>query len=66
MLRKRRAYEDDLKLMREVADGLIAERKRDPKGAEKKDLLGLMLQGRDPAPARACRTRTSATSSSRS
>jgi cytochrome P450/NADPH-cytochrome P450 reductase len=48
MLRKRRAYEDDLKLMREVADGLIAERKRDPNGAAKKDLLGLMLQGRDP------------------
>ena len=48
MLRKRRAYEDDLKLMREVADGLIAERKRDPEGAQKKDLLGLMLQGRDP------------------
>jgi cytochrome P450/NADPH-cytochrome P450 reductase len=34
--------------MREVADGLIAERKRDPEGAKKKDLLGLMLQGRDP------------------
>ena len=48
MLRKKRAYEDDLKLMREVADGLIAERKRDPEGAKKKDLLGLMLQGRDP------------------
>ncbi|MBK9656839.1 MAG: hypothetical protein IPO66_15860 [Rhodanobacteraceae bacterium] len=35
-------------MMREVADGLIAERKRDPNGASKKDLLGLMLQGRDP------------------
>ena len=48
MLRTRRAYEDDLQLMREVADALIAERKRDPERREKKDLLGLMLQGRDP------------------
>jgi cytochrome P450/NADPH-cytochrome P450 reductase len=48
MLRTRRAYEDDVRLMREVADGLIAERKRDPDAAQKKDLLGLMLQGRDP------------------
>ena len=47
MLRTRRAYEDDIRLMREVADGLIAERRRDPEGAKKKDLLGLMLQGRD-------------------
>ena len=48
LLRTRRAYEDDLALMRKVADGLIAERKRDPDGVQKKDLLGLMLQGRDP------------------
>ena len=48
LLRTRRAYEDDLKLMREIADELIAERKRDPDAAQKKDLLGLMLQGRDP------------------
>jgi len=48
LLRTRRAYEDDLTLMREVADELIAERKRDPEGAQKKDLLGIMLQGRDP------------------
>jgi cytochrome P450/NADPH-cytochrome P450 reductase len=48
LLRTRRAYEDDLELMREVADALIAERKRDPEAAQKKDLLGLMLQGRDP------------------
>ncbi len=48
LLRKRRSYEDDLALMREVADALIAERKRDPDAAQKKDLLGLMLQGRDP------------------
>ena len=44
----RRAYEDNLRLMREVADDLIAERRRDPGAASKKDLLALMLQGRDP------------------
>ena len=48
LLRTRRAYEDDVELMRSVADELIAERRRDPDGAQKKDLLGLMLQGRDP------------------
>ncbi len=48
MVGKRRAYEHDLDLMRKVADELIAERKRDPDGASKKDLLGIMLQGRDP------------------
>ncbi|OUM02409.1 bifunctional cytochrome P450/NADPH--P450 reductase [Variovorax sp. JS1663] len=48
LLRTRRAYEDDLTLMRQIADELIAERKRDPEGAQKKDLLGIMLQGRDP------------------
>jgi cytochrome P450/NADPH-cytochrome P450 reductase len=48
LLRTRRAYEDDLALMRDIADALIAERKRDPDAAQKKDLLGLMLQGRDP------------------
>ena len=47
LVRTRRAYEDDLHLMQDVVDGLIAERKRDPDGAQKKDLLGLMLQGRD-------------------
>ncbi len=48
MLRTRRNYEDNLRLMREVADNLIAERRRDPEADKKKDLLGLMLQGRDP------------------
>ena len=48
MVGKRRAYEHDLELMRRVADDLIAERKRDPDAASKKDLLGIMLQGRDP------------------
>ncbi|TAN12824.1 MAG: cytochrome P450 [Burkholderiaceae bacterium] len=49
MLSQRRRYEDDLLLMREVAENLIAERRRDPDAASKKDLLNLMLQGRDPA-----------------
>ena len=48
MLGTRRRYEDDLRLMREVAESLIAERRRDSDAASKKDLLGLMLQGRDP------------------
>lgn len=48
LLRTSRAYENDIELMRSVADELIAERRRDPDGAQKKDLLGLMLQGRDP------------------
>jgi len=48
LLRTKRAYEDDLELMRDIAYALIAERKRDPDAAQKKDLLGLMLQGRDP------------------
>lgn len=48
LMRTRRAYEDDIKLMNEVADALIAERRADPDGAKKKDLLGQMLQGRDP------------------
>ena len=47
LLRTRRAYEDDIALMHSVADELIAERRRDPDAAQKKDLLGLMLQGRD-------------------
>jgi cytochrome P450/NADPH-cytochrome P450 reductase len=48
LVRTRRAYEDDIRLMHDVADTLIAERRRDPDAAAKKDLLGLMLQGRDP------------------
>ncbi len=48
LLRTRRRYEDDLELMRQVADDVIAERKRDPEAVHKKDLLAIMLQGRDP------------------
>jgi len=48
MRRTRRKYADDIRLMHEIADGVIAQRKGDPSGAEKKDLLGRMLQGRDP------------------
>lgn len=44
----RRSYPDSLELMRKVADGLVEERRRDPEAASKKDLLGLMMAGRDP------------------
>ncbi|HEU5267750.1 MAG TPA: cytochrome P450, partial [Jatrophihabitans sp.] len=48
LLGARRTYEDDLELMKKVADDVIAERKRDPTAAAKKDLLAIMLNGRDP------------------
>ncbi len=48
LLGSRRTYEDDLALMKQVADDVIAERRRDPNAADKKDLLGIMLNGRDP------------------
>ena len=48
MLLTRRKYEEDIAQLHAVADALIAERRRDPEAAGKKDLLGLMLSGRDP------------------
>ncbi|MEZ5729401.1 MAG: cytochrome P450 [Burkholderiaceae bacterium] len=48
MLLTRRRYENDIRQLHEVADTLIAERRRDPAGAGKNDLLNLMLTGRDP------------------
>ena len=48
MLRTKRHYEADVQLMHDISDQLIAERKRDPKASEKKDLLARMLAGRDP------------------
>jgi cytochrome P450/NADPH-cytochrome P450 reductase len=48
MLRTRRRFDENARYMHRVADELIAERKRDPNAGGKKDLLGLMLQGRDP------------------
>ncbi len=42
-----RQYADDIKYMHAVADELIQERKRDPEGPHKKDLLNRMLQGKD-------------------
>jgi cytochrome P450/NADPH-cytochrome P450 reductase len=47
MLSKARQFEADKKLMDSVARELIAERRRDPKGAEKRDLLNSMLNGVD-------------------
>ena len=48
MLRTKRHYEADIRLMHEISDQLIAERKRDPNADRKKDLLARMLAGRDP------------------
>jgi cytochrome P450 / NADPH-cytochrome P450 reductase len=48
LLHAKRRYEADIAIMHRVADALIAERKRDPDGASRHDLLGLMLDGRDP------------------
>lgn len=48
MMSSSRRYADDIHLMHSVADELIAERKRDPNAAHKKDLLNRMLDVRDP------------------
>ncbi len=49
MLGTRRRHEAGIALINQVADTLIAERRRDPGGASRHDLLEIMLQGRDPA-----------------
>ncbi len=48
MLMTQMRYQGDIRLMNEIVDSIIAERKADPVGAEKKDLLARMLAGRDP------------------
>ncbi|MBV8095163.1 MAG: cytochrome P450, partial [Acetobacteraceae bacterium] len=48
LLRTRRRYEADITLMNRVADTLIEERRRDPAAESRRDLLNLMLNGRDP------------------
>lgn len=48
MLSTARQYQADSDLLRGVAQDLIAERKSDPKGAVKDDLLSRMLNGVDP------------------
>lgn len=48
MLLTRRQYEENIHFMHKIADELIAQRRKDPAAASKKDLLNLMLQGRDP------------------
>jgi cytochrome P450/NADPH-cytochrome P450 reductase len=48
MLSKARQFQADKELLDSVARELIAERRRDPKGNEKHDLLNLMLNGVDP------------------
>lgn len=46
---KTRQFEADQALMRDVAQRLIADRRADPDGAAKDDLLAIMLSGVDPA-----------------
>lgn len=48
LLPKALQFQSDTALMRAVAQDLIAERRRDPAGSAKKDLLSLMLNGVDP------------------
>lgn len=48
LLPKARQFQADKELLDQVARQLIAERRRDPKGNEKHDLLNLMLNGVDP------------------
>lgn len=48
MVRTRRKFDEDVRFMHQVADDLITRRKVAPHSEQKKDLLGLMLQGQDP------------------
>ncbi|MFT3775849.1 MAG: cytochrome P450 [Minicystis sp.] len=48
MLGATRRYEADIRFMHQVADQLIAERRRDPNAGAKDDLLARMLSARDP------------------
>lgn len=48
MLLSARRYDENIRLMHEVADQLIAERRRDPHASQKNDLLNRMLSARDP------------------
>ncbi len=48
MVRTRRRYEADVKTMHDLADGLLAARRRETDGPTRGDLLDKMLYGRDP------------------
>lgn len=48
MVGTRRRYEADQQMLARVAEQLIAERRSDPQGAGKDDLLNVMLNGVDP------------------
>jgi cytochrome P450/NADPH-cytochrome P450 reductase len=48
LVQKAMQFQSDTALMQSVAEDLIAERRRDPDGAGKSDLLNLMLNGVDP------------------
>ncbi len=47
MVGRKRKYEADQVVLAKVAEQLIAERRQDPQGLEKKDLLNVMLNGVD-------------------
>ncbi len=47
MVAKRRKYEADQVVLAKVAEQLIAERRQDPRGLDKHDLLNVMLNGVD-------------------
>ncbi len=47
MVSRKRKYEADQTVLSRVAERLIAERRQDPRGLEKKDLLNVMLNGVD-------------------
>lgn len=48
LLSRARQFQADKELLESVARHLIAERRRDPKGGDKRDLLNRMLNGVDP------------------
>ncbi len=48
MLPTRRRFAEDIRLMHQIADDLIAQRKTGVSGVVKKDLLSRMLEARDP------------------
>ena len=65
-IRAQRQLEEDQAFMNDLVDRIIAERRAQGDAADTTDLLGRMLTGVDKERARACPTRTSAPSASRS
>ena len=48
MLITRRQYDEDIRIMHQIADELVAERRKQGAAANKKDILSTMLNARDP------------------